>query len=127
MFQSNGGYPTFFEPGFNTCKYPHDERLAVIDEVDEKDMDCTSIASTGFDSGHVRSLSEDEWTRHTGIIKFIKKTLTIIITELSTDTKIAPIPPPPCSEFRRQSQPLIHFHTLESFKPRHSLPFVQNT
>lgn len=66
VFQSNGNYPTFFEPGFNTCKYPHDERLAVIDEVDEKDNDCMSMASTEFDSRYVRSVSEDEWTRHTG-------------------------------------------------------------
>jgi hypothetical protein len=117
---SNGNYPTFFDPGFNACsKYPHDERLAVIDEVDEKDNDCISIASTGFDSGHVRSVSEDEWTRH---------------TDLSTDTRIAapyqPMPTISPGEYhRRQSQPLVNTfpQTLESFKPRYSLPFVQNS
>jgi hypothetical protein len=116
---SNGSYPTFFDPSFNNpCnKYPHDERLAVIDEVDERDNDCISVASTGFDSGHVRSVSEDEWTRH---------------TDLSTDTRIVQIPPLSSTtpgENRRQSQPLVHAFspTLNTFKPRHSLPFVQNS
>ncbi|KAE9555085.1 hypothetical protein FO519_001746 [Halicephalobus sp. NKZ332] len=107
---TTNGYPSFFDSGFQTTKFPHDERLAVIDEVDEKDHDSISIASSGFGSGHLKSVSEDECTRH---------------TELSTDTKQMTS----CvSEHRRQSQPLLdqkHLQ-LESFKPRSSLPLAKN-
>lgn len=66
IIQATSGYPSFFDSGFQITKFPHDERLAVIDEVDEKDHDCISIASSGFGSGHLKSVSEDECTRHTG-------------------------------------------------------------
>uniref|UniRef100_A0AC34Q2P0 Uncharacterized protein n=1 Tax=Panagrolaimus sp. JU765 TaxID=591449 RepID=A0AC34Q2P0_9BILA len=104
---SSNGYPSLFDTDYQINKFPHDERLAVIDEVDEKDQDCMSIASSGFGSGHLKSVSEDECTRH---------------TELSTDTRLHQ------SELRRQSQPLID-HTvppLQSFKPRNSLPLAKN-
>jgi len=104
------GYPSFFDSGFQITKFPHDERLAVIDEVDEKDHDSISIASSGFGSGHLKSVSEDECTRH---------------TELSTDTRQMTSQ---AAEHRRQSQPLLDQKQpqLESFKPRTSLPMSKN-
>uniref|UniRef100_A0A7E4ZW99 Cadherin domain-containing protein n=1 Tax=Panagrellus redivivus TaxID=6233 RepID=A0A7E4ZW99_PANRE len=103
-------YEPYYEPGYHyASRFNHDERLAVIDEVDEKD--CISITSSGFGSGHLKSISEDECTRHTDL-SIEGRTLTY---------------PSQLSEMRRQSQPLmfpVSSPSMETFKTQRtgSLP-----